>query len=33
MKLGIVLSYLENPNITMDIIRDNPDCPWNWEYI
>ena len=23
----------KNPNITMDIIRENPDKPWNWEWI
>ena len=22
-----------NPNITMDIIKDNPDKPWDWYYI
>ena len=22
-----------NPNITMDIIKANPDKPWNWEFI
>ena len=25
------ISY--NPNITMQIICDNPDKPWNWEWI
>ena len=22
-----------NPNITIEIIRDNPDKPWNWNFI
>ena len=28
MELVLDISY--NPNITMDIIKDNPDKPWNW---
>ena len=27
----VVLSY--NPNITWDIVQQNPDKPWNWAYL
>ena len=32
MKIGIGIGYLENPNITWEIIQNNLDKPWNWEW-
>ena len=32
-KIGIGGGYLDNPNITWEIIQNNPDKNWNWKWI
>ena len=31
--MGLVVYFSCNPNITMEMIKENPDKPWNWDWI